>query len=64
MGKRLVAEGCSAYHVGPGPQWTEADRESYQKWQLHLGYKGTAPGGDADGYPGKDSWDKLRVPLQ
>ncbi|MFJ3084357.1 peptidoglycan-binding protein [Streptomyces halstedii] len=58
MGKRLKAEGCSAYQVGPGPQWTEADRKSYRKWQLKLGYRGT----DADGWPGKASWDKLKVP--
>lgn len=58
MGKRLVAEGCSAYSSGPGPQWTEADRLSYAKWQRKLGYSGV----DADGYPGKSSWDKLRVP--
>lgn len=64
MGRRLVQEGCSEYHVGPGPQWTEADRLSYQQWQLKLGYKGTAPGQDADGYPGEASWNKLQVPLQ
>lgn len=58
MGKRLKAEGCSAYSVGPGPQWTESDRKSYRKWQLKLGYRGR----DADGWPGKTSWDKLRVP--
>lgn len=58
MGKRLVAEGCSAYASGPGPQWTEADRKSYRKWQLKQGYRGT----DADGWPGKASWDKLKVP--
>jgi len=58
MGKRLVHEGCSAYRVGPGPQWSEADRKSYRKWQLKLGYRGS----DADGWPGKASWDKLRVP--
>lgn len=58
MGKRLVAEGCSAYSSGPGPQWTEADRKSYRKWQLKLGYRGS----DADGYPGKSSWDRLKVP--
>ncbi|WP_371665973.1 peptidoglycan-binding protein [Streptomyces sp. NBC_01241] len=57
LGKRLVAEGCSAYVSGPGRQWTEADRKSYRKWQLKLGYRGT----DADGWPGKASWDKLRV---
>ncbi|MEW1550958.1 peptidoglycan-binding protein [Streptomyces tsukubensis] len=58
MGNRLVAEGCSVYEDGPGPQWTEADRKSYAKWQRKLGFSGT----DADGWPGKTSWDKLKVP--
>lgn len=58
MGKRLVAEGCSRYAVGPGPKWSEADRQSYAAWQRKLGYSGPA----ADGIPGKTSWDKLRVP--
>jgi hypothetical protein len=58
MGRRLVAVGCSAYQSGPGPDWTEADRRSYAKWQRKLGYTGS----DADGYPGKKSWDALRVP--
>ncbi|EEQ89989.1 hypothetical protein RJZ56_001182 [Blastomyces dermatitidis] len=57
MGKRLVAVGCSAYKEGPGPQWTDADRASYKKWQNKLGYRGR----DADGWPGKTSWDKLKV---
>jgi hypothetical protein len=59
MGKRLVANNCSAYKSGPGPQWTAADKASYQKWQKKLGYSGS----DADGWPGKTSWDKLKVPL-
>ena len=58
MGRRLVAEGCGAYRNGPGPDWTNADRESYRRWQKKLGYTGD----DADGIPGKTSWDKLRVP--
>ncbi|WP_086765320.1 peptidoglycan-binding protein [Streptomyces bobili] len=58
MGKRLVAEGCSAYASGPGPQWTEADRKSYAKWQRKLGYTGAA----ADGWPGPASWAALKVP--
>lgn len=58
MGKRLVVEGCSAYKVGPGRKWTVADRNSYRKWQLKCGYRGT----DADGWPGKASWDRLKVP--
>jgi hypothetical protein len=58
MGRRLVAVGCSAYEDGPGPQWTEADRKSYAKWQRKLGYTGTA----ADGWPGASSWAALKVP--
>ncbi|MFI0821178.1 peptidoglycan-binding protein [Streptomyces sp. NPDC021098] len=58
MGKRLVAEGCGRYEEGPGPEWTDADKKSYAAWQRKLGYSGD----DADGVPGKKSWDKLRVP--
>ncbi|MFJ2178880.1 peptidoglycan-binding protein [Streptomyces sp. NPDC087851] len=58
MGKRLVAEGCGRYKVGPGPDWSEADRASYAAWQRKLGHTGTA----ADGIPGRASWDRLKVP--
>ncbi|WP_405793353.1 peptidoglycan-binding protein [Streptomyces sp. NBC_01506] len=58
MGKRLVAEGCSAYSSGPGPQWTAADRKSYAAWQRKRGFSGA----DADGWPGKTTWDALKVP--
>ncbi|MEE1751745.1 peptidoglycan-binding protein [Streptomyces sp. SP18CS02] len=58
MGRRLVAEGCSAYRVGPGSTWSEADRLSYAKWQRKLGHTGD----DADGWPGRASWDALKVP--
>ncbi|MFE2245243.1 peptidoglycan-binding protein [Streptomyces lavendulae] len=58
MGKRLVAEGCSAYTSGPGPQWTKADKDSYAKWQRKRGFSGS----DADGWPGRTTWDALRVP--
>ncbi|MFI0929635.1 peptidoglycan-binding protein [Streptomyces sp. NPDC021012] len=60
VGRRLVAEGCSAYARGPGEIWTNADRESYRRWQKKLGYTGA----DADGIPGKKSWDALKVPHQ
>ncbi|KOX16578.1 MULTISPECIES: peptidoglycan-binding protein [unclassified Streptomyces] len=58
MGRRLVAEGCSAYREGPGPQWTESDRQSYARWQRKLGFSGD----DADGWPGATSWAALKVP--
>ncbi|MFJ3858147.1 peptidoglycan-binding protein [Streptomyces sp. NPDC090085] len=58
MGRRLVAVGCSAYSEGPGPQWTDADRNSYAKWQRAQGFTGA----DADGWPGRKTWDALKVP--
>lgn len=58
MGQRLVDEGCGLYQVGPGAQWTNADRASYAKWQRKCGLSGF----DADGWPGKSSWDRLKVP--
>lgn len=64
MGRRLVAEGCSAYSSGPGPNWTNSDKASYRKWQVkyskqhNKGWTGDA----LDGIPGKESWDALRVP--
>lgn len=60
MGRRLVAMGCSAYSVGPGDHFTNADKASYAKWQRKLGYTGKA----ADGIPGEKSWDALKVPKQ
>lgn len=58
MGRRLVAEGCGRYKQGPGPEWTEVDRQSYAAWQRKKGYSGE----DADGIPGKSTWDALKVP--
>lgn len=58
MGRRLVAECCGRYEVGPDPEWTEADHTSYAAWQRKLDYSGS----DADGIPGKTSWDRVKVP--
>ncbi|MFF7311231.1 peptidoglycan-binding protein [Streptomyces sp. NPDC008137] len=58
MGRRLVAEGCSRYEEGPSPDWSEADRRSYALWQQKQGFSGR----DADGIPGKLTWDRLKVP--
>ncbi|MFF4738770.1 peptidoglycan-binding protein [Streptomyces sp. NPDC001262] len=58
MGRRLTEEGCSAYAEGPGPQWTVADLRSYARWQRKQGFSGS----DADGWPGRVTWDALRVP--
>ncbi|WP_411146415.1 peptidoglycan-binding protein [Streptomyces sp. x-80] len=58
MGRRLVAEECSAYVSGPGPQWTTADRDSFRKWQKKLGDDVKF----CDGWPGRRQWDALKVP--
>ncbi|OIK25860.1 peptidoglycan-binding protein [Streptomyces malaysiense] len=58
LGRRLVAEGCGRYKVGPSAQWTAADQQSYAAWQRKLGYRGA----DADGWPGPTSWAALKVP--
>lgn len=58
MGKRLVAEGYKGYKVGPSDTFERGDIKAYAWWQRKLGYEGS----DADGYPGKTSWDKLKVP--
>lgn len=58
MGKRLVAEGYKGYDEGPGPTFTRADIKAYAWWQRKNGYTGSS----ADGYPGKTTWDKLKVP--
>lgn len=58
MGKRLVAEGYKGYKKGPGPEFTRVDMAAYSWWQKKHGYKGA----DANGVPGKKTWDLLRVP--
>ncbi|MFI6805027.1 peptidoglycan-binding protein [Streptomyces luteogriseus] len=58
MGFRLIEEDCSAYAAGPDSQWSEADRKSYALWQRKLGFTGH----DADGTPGRKSWERLHVP--
>ncbi|WP_327374710.1 peptidoglycan-binding protein [Streptomyces sp. NBC_01216] len=58
MGRRLMAEGCAEYRIGPGPRWTDADRRAYAAWQRKLGFTGS----DADGWPGRASWNALKVP--
>lgn len=58
MGKRLVAEGYKGYKSGPGPEFTRADMAAYSWWQKKRGFSGKS----ADGIPGKQTWDALKVP--
>lgn len=57
IGKALVRAGYKGYASGPGPEFTRADIKAYAWWQRKQGYSGPA----ADGYPGKTTWDKLKV---
>lgn len=56
MGKALIRAGYKAKYT-PTPDFTRADLAAYSWWQRKLGYSGS----DADGYPGPDSWAKLKV---
>ncbi|MFJ8146987.1 peptidoglycan-binding protein [Streptomyces sp. NPDC096048] len=60
VGKALVRAGFGKhYKEGPGPRWSDADTENFSDFQVWLGFKGTAPGGDADGVPGETSLRRL-----
>ncbi|WP_119582775.1 peptidoglycan-binding protein [Streptomyces europaeiscabiei] len=59
MHDRLVAEGCNRYQSSAhGDVWGPGDVKSYAAWQQKLDFAGD----DANGIPGKTSWDKLKVP--
>lgn len=58
MGKRLVSEGYKGYKVGPGPAFTQSDIKAVAWFQRKQGWSGS----DANGYPGPETWKRLRVP--
>lgn len=59
MHNRLVAEGCNHYESSANKDvWGSGDEPSYAAWQRRVGFHGS----DANGKPGKSSWDLLRVP--
>ena len=52
LGERLVAHGFGKHYTsGPGPHWGAADRANVKDFQQAQGWHG----GDADGYPGRDT---------
>lgn len=56
LGRQLVKKGYgNHYKVGPGPNWSEADRRNVADFQR--AHKALA--GDADGYPGPLTWKIL-----
>lgn len=59
MRKRLIAVGCNRYQSTSNPDtWGPGDKASYAAWQRKCGFTGD----DANGIPGKTSWDDLKVP--
>ncbi|WP_159011890.1 phage tail tip lysozyme [Streptomyces sp. NRRL F-5123] len=59
MHQRLVAEDCNRYQSSADADvWGPGDVKSYAAWQQKLGLAGD----DANGIPGKTSWDELQVP--
>jgi hypothetical protein len=59
MHDRLVAVGCGRYRSTANKDvFGSGDRASVAAWQRHLGFSGP----DADGIPGRTSWDALKVP--
>lgn len=59
MHNRLVAEGCNKYESQSNKNvWGSGDKTSYAAFQRRCGFYGS----DANGVPGKSSWDQLRVP--
>ncbi|PVC91405.1 hypothetical protein DBP19_16415 [Streptomyces sp. CS090A] len=56
LGEALVAKGYGRfYKVGPGPSWSNADRNAVRAFQRAQGWTGS----DADGYPGPETWRRL-----
>lgn len=59
MHDRLVAVGCNHYQSASNKDvWGSGDKASYAAWQRKCGFSGS----DADGVPGKTTWDLLHVP--
>lgn len=58
MGKALVREGYRGYQVGPSRKFERGDIKAVAWFQRKQGWSGT----DADGYPGPETWRRLKVP--
>ncbi|WP_225824014.1 peptidoglycan-binding protein [Streptomyces naphthomycinicus] len=59
MHRRLVAEDCDRYQSSANADvWGPGDVRSFAAWQRKRGFEGD----DANGIPGRTTWDALRVP--
>lgn len=57
LGRALVKAGYKGYKQGPGPTFTLADKRAVTWFQKKQGWSGA----DADGYPGPETWRRLKV---
>lgn len=57
LGQALVRAGYKGYAVGPGREFTRADIKAVAWFQKKQGWSGA----DADGYPGPETWKRLKV---
>ncbi|MCX5266096.1 peptidoglycan-binding protein [Streptomyces sp. NBC_00199] len=56
LGRQLVKKGFGTHYTsGPGPRWSEADRQNVAAFQRSQGWTGA----EADGYPGPETWRRL-----
>lgn len=56
LGEMLVERGAGRFYPdGPGQAWDDADRQATEAFQRAQGWAD----GEADGYPGKDTWAML-----
>ncbi|MEU7200260.1 peptidoglycan-binding protein [Streptomyces sp. NPDC045470] len=56
LGQALVRHGYGRfYSVGPGPRWTDSDRNAVRAFQRAQGWGHAS----ADGYPGPETWRRL-----
>lgn len=56
LGRQLVKRGYGDhYRSGPGPKWSDADRQNVAAFQRAQGWSGS----DADGLPGPETWRRL-----
>lgn len=57
LGAALVRAGWKGYKVGPGREFTRTDIKAVAWFQRKQGWSGQ----DADGYPGPETWKRLKV---
>lgn len=58
LGRALEKAGYKGYKFGPGSLFTKQDLAAVKWFQKKQGWSGA----DADGYPGSETWKRLKIP--